>query len=231
MNYNNIGESKKPNAVIYLRTSTAEQYPEKQKADCLRFAESRNYNVIHIYEEQLSGYKNITRPSYEEVKQLAYKGEIKAVIVWALDRWVRNRDTLLEDISTLTSYGCKLHSVQEQWLEAINIEGALGRTIQDFLLGLIGSLAQMESQRKSERTKMAYLNRSGRWGRKSLPKVTQQKIIECYKQGKSLRQISKEVYYYNKYNHPKKVSLGVVHKIVVEFKQRKNNQKEGSSLN
>lgn len=230
MNYNNIGESKKPNAVIYLRTSTTEQFPEKQKADCLKFAESRNYNVIHIYEEQLSGYKKIVRPNYEKVKQQAYAGEIQAVIVWALDRWVRNRDTLLEDISTLTSYGCKIHSVQEQWLEAINIEGVLGRTIQDFLLGLVGSLAQMESQRKSERTKMAYLNRSGRWGRKSLPKVTQQKIIDCYREGKSLRQISKEIYYYNKNNHPKKVSLGAVHKIVAEFKQENDNQKGVSSL-
>jgi DNA invertase Pin-like site-specific DNA recombinase len=213
-------------AIIYLRTSTSEQFPEKQKKDCLQFAESRGYEVIEVYQEQLSGYKDIKRPMYEEVKSRAYKGEIQAVIVWALDRWVRNRDTLLEDVTALRNYGCKLHSVQEQWLEAINIEGSLGRTIQDFLLGLVGSLAQMESQRKSERTIMAYQNKTGRWGRKSLPGVTKKKIIEAYQTGTPLRQITKEIYYYDKNKHPKYVSLGVVHKVITEFKQSENTQED-----
>ena len=213
-------------AIIYLRTSTTEQYPEKQKVDCLRFAESRGYEVIQVYQEQLSGYKNIIRPMYEEVKARAFKGEIQAVIVWALDRWVRNRDTLLEDVTSLRSYGVKLHSVQEQWLEAVNIEGSLGKTIQEFLLGLVGCLGQMESQRKSERTKMAFKNKTGRWGRKSLPEITQQKIIEAHQSGKTLRQISQEIFYYDKNNHKKLVSLGAVHKIITNLNQINNTQND-----
>jgi len=214
----------KNKADIYLRTSTKEQFPEKQKKECLTFAKSRGYEIGNIYLEQVSGYKEVKRPKYEEVKSRAYKGEIKAVVVWALDRWVRNRDTLLDDVTTLRSYGVKLHSVKEEWLEAVNIEGDLGKTIQEFLLGLVGSLGAMESQRKSERTKMAYENKTGRWGRKSLPNVTKKKIIELFENETPIRQITKQVYYYDKNNHPKYVSLGAVHKIITEYKEGKNTQ-------
>lgn len=212
--------------VIYLRTSTSEQFPEKQKEECVMFAQARGYQVEAIYQEQLSGYKDITRPKYEEIKEKARKREIQAVICWALDRWVRNRDTLLEDVTILRNYGVKIHSVKEAWLEAINIDGALGKTIQDFLLGLIGSLAEMESQRKSERTKMAYKNKTGRWGRKSISDETKDAIITAYKENKSYSQICSEVFYYDKNRNEKHVSKGIVHKIITQFKQL-NNRLEG----
>lgn len=205
--------------VIYLRTSTSEQFPEKQKQECVMFAEARGYQVDGIFQEQLSGFKDIIRPQYELVKEKARKGEVQAVICWALDRWVRNRDTLLDDVTILRNYGVKLHSVKEAWLEAINIDGALGKTIQDFLLGLIGSLAEMESQRKSERTKMAYENRTGRWGRKNLSDQTRQAIIEEHKQGKSINQICAKVLYYDRNRNEKHVSRGAVHKIITQYKQ------------
>lgn len=216
-------------AIIYLRTSTKEQFPEKQKAECIQFAESRGYEVVGVLEEQLSGFKEIVRPKYEQVKNMAYKGEINAVIVWALDRWVRNRDTLLEDVTTLRNYNCKLHSVKEQWLEAINIDGSMGKTVQEFLLGLIGSIAQMESERRSQRIKMAFENKTGRWGRKKLPKVVQERVIEAYKGGMSMRTISNDVKYYDKNNHPKNISLGAVHKIIQDFKGKINKQGVNSS--
>ena len=208
-------------AVIYLRTSTLEQHPEKQKDECLTFLKSRGYELEGVYLEQISGFKQVKRPEYEKIKDKAYRGEIQAVIVWALDRWVRNRDTLLEDVTMLRECGCKLHSVKEQWLEAINIEGPLGKTIQEFLLGLLGSLGEMESQRKSDRVKMAHKNHKGKkWGRKSLPKPVKERIIEMFKSGNSLRKISKEIYYYDKNNNKKNVSIGAVHKITSELKDK-----------
>ena len=204
-------------ADIYLRTSTTEQHPEKQKQECLEFAKRKGYEIGEIYLEQLSGYKQIDRPYYNEVKERARQGKIQAVIVWALDRWVRNRDTLLEDVTTLRNYGVKLHSVKESWLEAINIDGSLGKTIQDFLLGLIGSLGEMESKRKSERTLMAYKNHSGKkWGRPNIKNVDEQ-IINLINLGTPLRQITKEVYYWDKSRNKKYVSLGYVHKVKAEI--------------
>jgi len=209
-------------AVIYTRTSTTEQFPEKQIAECKVFAEQRGYEVIEIFQEKLSGFKQIERPLYEKVKQMAHEGKIQGVIVWALDRWVRNRDTLLEDVTALKISGVKLHSVKEQWLEALNIEGSIGRTIQEFLLGLVGSIAEMESLRKRERTLMAYQNykkqdhKYKKWGRRELPERVKQEVLKLSEEGKSIRNIANSVFYYDKNSNKKKISIGAVHKILTE---------------
>ena len=212
--------------VIYLRTSTEDQEPENQKRECIRFAENRGYEVKEVLLERLSGFKQVDRPKYEKIKEMARKGEIKAVIVWALDRWVRNRDTLLEDTTVLRNYGCKIHSVKEAWLEAINIEGALGKTIQEFLLGLMGSMGEMESQRKSERVRLAVRKKDGvtksykgnKWGRKNLPKQTITKILQLRIDNPkiSIREIAAQVVYYDKNNNAKNVSRSAVHKTLSE---------------
>jgi len=205
---------------IYVRTSSKEQFPENQIEPCKAFALSRGYEIQGIYIEKLSGFKDVDRPNYNLVKDKAFKGEIKAVIVWALDRWVRNRETLLEDVTTLRQYGCKLHSVQESWLEAINIDGSLGKTIQEFLLGLVGSLGEMESQRKSERIKIAYdkvklENRSyKKWGRKNLPDRVIKEVLELHHKGITQRNISKQITYYDKHGNLKNISLGKVNEII-----------------
>lgn len=213
-------------AIIYLRTSTEDQEPENQKRECLEFAKNRGYEIEEILLEKLSGFKQVERPKYEKVKEMARKGEIKAVIVWALDRWVRNRDTLLEDTTILKNYGCKIHSIKEAWLEAINIEGPLGKTIQEFLLGLMGSMGEMESKRKSDRVRLAIRKENGvtksykgnKWGRKNLSKQTIQKVLDLKKDNPkiSIREIASQVVYYDKNNNAKNISRSAVHKLLSE---------------
>lgn len=185
--------------VVYLRTSTFDQNPENQLKECLSLAEGRGYSDVEVFREHLSGWKkDVSRPEYERIKLMAHRGEIKAVVVWALDRWIRNRDSLLDDVNYLAERGVKLHSVKDDYIEAINVDGALGRTIKDFMYGLIGSLAQMESDRKSERIRAARDNWSRPpnkkdWGR---PKAKFNKhrafylLFDC---GKSLRAVSSEL--------------------------------------
>lgn len=200
---------------IYARVSTTDQDPEKQLQDCRTFCQSRGYEIEGEYLEKLSGFKeNVNRPMYDLIKSKAYRGEIRGVVVWAFDRWVRNRDTILDDVTILRGYGCKLHSVKEEWLEAVNIDGAIGKTIQEFLLGIIGSIAEMESQKRSERVKMAYSNKKGRWGRRALPKRVFEEVQQHHKNGKSLRWIAANVEYYDKNKNKKPLSLGSVHKII-----------------
>lgn len=201
---------------IYCRVSTLEQDPELQLKECREFCTKNGYTIEGEYLERISGYKDVKRPYYDLIKEKARAREIQGVVVWALDRWVRNRDTLLTDVSILRNYGCKIHSVKEAWLEAINIDGALGATIQDFLLGLIGSIGQMESQRKSERTKMAFLNKKGKWGRKALPPRVTEEVLKYRAEGKTMRWIATNVYYYDKNKNQQLLSVGAVHKIIKE---------------
>lgn len=217
-------------AAIYLRVSSLEQNPENQKAACLAFAKLKGYEIEGIYQEQLSGFKDINRPQYEIIKQKAFRREIQAVIVWAVDRWVRNRDTFMEDITILSMYGTRLHAVQEAWIEAINMDGALGKTIREFLLSLMASLAEMESQRKSERVKSAVRRclgkettsyKGNKWGRKQLSTQAKNKIIEAYKNGFSIRKIANMVQHSDKNNQMKNVSIGVVHKVLTKAQEEK----------
>ncbi len=213
-------------AAIYLRTSTAEQHPENQLQACEEFARARGYEIEGVYEEKISGWKQVERPKYELIKEKTRKAEINAVVVWRLDRWVRNRETLLSDVTILRGYNCKLHSVQEAWLEAINIDGPLGKTIQDFLLGLVGSLAEMESKIKSERIRLS-VRREGevtssykgnKWGRKPISEEVIEQIMQLRNEGKSYTEITKKVFYWNKSNNKRYVSKAFVSKILSKRK-------------
>ncbi len=218
-------------AVIYIRTSTTKQEEKNQLPDCQAYCKDKGWEVIGIYQEQLSGYKDIDRPERNKILEQCKQGKINHVVVWAFDRWIRNRDTLLADVTILSNHGVKLHSVKEAWLEAINLEGALGRTLKDFLLGLVGSLAEMESSRKSERVKLAVVREEGRptqsykgnrWGRPNISSQTISNVIALYEQGMSLRQIAKDVTYYDKNNNKRNISIGAVHKIVTKFNREKD---------
>jgi len=215
-------------AIIYVRTSTQQQEEQNQLPDCQDYCIKKGWEVTGIYQEQLSGYKDIERPERNKILELVKAGDIQHVVVWAFDRWVRNRDTLVEDVTVLSNYGVKLHSVKEAWLEAVNLEGALGRTLKDFLLGIIGSLAEMDSARKSERVKLAIRKengvtksyKGGKWGRPAIAKKVDHQIIEAHKAGKSMNEMSKTLYYWDHNNNQKLVSIGYIHKTITRYKQQ-----------
>lgn len=186
-------------AIVYLRTSTKEQNPALQKENCLDFCKNHGWEVVGIYTEQVSAYKkDVKREQRDIVVEKARLGEAQHIVVWAFDRWVRNRDTLVEDVTTLINYGCQLHSVKDAWLESVNIEGPLGKTIREFLLGLVGSLAEMESSRRSERIFLGKQRTKKIQGRKPL-KLDTELIFELHKKGLSTYKIAEE---YNKLHKP-----------------------------
>ena len=187
------------NAVIYLRVSTKEQNEELQKEDCLNFCKNKGWEVVGVYRERVSAFKkDVKRLERDKVMELARLSKINHIVVWAFDRWIRDRDTLLEDVTTLLNYGCKLHSVKDSWFESINIDGSLGKTIREFMLGLIGSLAQMESERKSERITLGKQHTKIKQGRKTSERDLDL-IIRLHKQGLSTYKVAEE---YNKIHRP-----------------------------
>ena len=202
-------------ATIYLRVSTKLQDENKQLEDCKKYCDNHGWILNSVFQERVSAFKkDIDRPEQDKVFALANLGEIKHIIVWAFDRWIRNRETLITDVTKLTTMGCKIHSVKDDWLEAINIEGPLGATIREFMLGLVGSLAEMESQRKSERVTLGKKNSSVKQGRKNI-RVDEDKVIELYKELNSSRKVAIE---YNKLHRPH-ISHTLVMSIVKKNKQ------------
>jgi len=199
-------------AVIYLRVSTQQQDEELQKKDCLDYCQNHNFEVIGIYQERVSAFKeDINRPERDKVIEIAHLGQANHIVVWAFDRWIRRRDTLMEDVNTLLNLGCKLHSIKDSWFESINIDGPLGKTIKEFMLGIIGSLAEMESQRKSERIWLGKQHTKIKQGRKEkLTDKEKEEIKIIYAELKSLHKTAAE---YGR-RHKPKVSYGTIYNVV-----------------
>ena len=122
-------------AVIYARVSSEEQAKhgfsiDNQKRQCIEFAERNDYYVDKIFIDEGKSAKNLDRPEIQDL--MAYcskkKNNIKAVIIWRLDRISRNNTDYHGVLRPLLAKKrIKLLSATEANVETI--EGELMRNI------------------------------------------------------------------------------------------------------
>jgi len=213
-------------AIIYLRTSTDEQNPENQLKDCEVLARRLNVTNYEVLQDKTSGWKDIERESFEKIKNTIKNKGIKILICWDLDRLFRNRKKLIAFFAFCKNYNCKIYSFRQEWLESLNkIQEPFNEIMHNLMLQIMGWLAEDESQKKSDRVKSAVRKIKGitksykgnKWGRKSLSKNVVNQVLELHKQGISMRQISKQVFYWDKNNNKKAIALSSVHKIITGY--------------
>jgi DNA invertase Pin-like site-specific DNA recombinase len=133
---------------IYCRVSTGEQDNKNQSAVLTDWAYRRDYEVVKVYEEEESAWKAGHQRGLANLISDARRRKFQAVLVWALDRLSREGPlAILTLVNRLKICGVKVISYQESWTEA---PGELG----ELLYALSGWVARMESQRRSERTKV-----------------------------------------------------------------------------
>ncbi len=206
------------NTIIYIRTSTEEQHPENQLKDC-KILVKEEYELI---EDKQSAWKEEKeRDGFNKAKKLIKSRKIKHFIVWDLDRIYRNRIKLKEFFEYCKLYKCSIHSFRQRWLEEMyKMPEPFNEIMHDLMLNIMGWIAQDESDKKSKRVKAAIRKVDGvtksykgnKWGRKSLRVDVE--IFKLRKEGKTMREIQQEVFYWDKNNHKKFVSIGYVHKIL-----------------
>ena len=132
---------------VYSRVSTGEQDTRNQSAVLTDWATQRGYEVIKVYTEEESAWRNGHQRELANLITDARRRKFQAVLVWALDRLSREGAlAILSLVNKLSSCGVKVLSYQESWTEA---PGELA----ELLYALTGWVARMESQRRSERTK------------------------------------------------------------------------------
>ena len=118
-------------AVIYARYSShsqTEQSIEGQLHDGYSFAERCGYTVINEYIDRALTGRSDDRPSFQRMMKDAAKRQFKAVIVWKLDRFARNRYDSAIYKNHLRKYGIRVVSVMENITdspEGIILEGLL----------------------------------------------------------------------------------------------------------
>lgn len=211
----------------YIRTSTAEQTPELQIKDIDTIC-NEPHEILR--EQQSAWAENTSRPVFNSVKELIKKGKIKELYVWDIDRLQRNRKRLQQFFILCNNYGCKVFSYRQSWLNSLNeIPPPFDELMFELLIGIFGWIAEEESDKKSERVKMAvkrqkdgtFSYKGNKWGRKALPKQTINRILELYDEGMSVRKIASQVKVYDKNNHGKNISTTSVHRTITEHRKTK----------
>ena len=103
-------------AVIYARYSSHNQRDasiDQQVKECRKYAEQMGYEVIRVYDDRALTGKTDKRPSFLKMIRDSAKGEFKYVIVYALDRFSRNKYDSAIHKHTLKENGVKVLSAME----------------------------------------------------------------------------------------------------------------------
>jgi DNA invertase Pin-like site-specific DNA recombinase len=144
-------------AAVWLRVSTGHQDSDNQVPDVEQFAAHHGYEITETYTVSDSAWKNGGGPEYKATLQRAlddaHAGKFGVLIVWALDRIVRNgAEEALRIFRQFSQRGCTVVSVKESWLNG-------SPEVQEILIAFGGWMAKRESDRRSERIRAGLARR------------------------------------------------------------------------
>ena len=136
---------------IYARVSTDDkrQDPENQLRELLAWCINSGHGISREYVEHESGRNGVDkRKQFAALLDDASKRKFDCVLFWALDRFSREgMAQTIAHLQRLVSCGVAFHSYSEPHLATDN------ELVRNILLALLSSLAKLEAQKISERTK------------------------------------------------------------------------------
>lgn len=145
-------------AVIYVRVSTGKQEADNQLLQLREYCQKQGYRIEHEFVDVISG-KETSRPEYDKMFRAAHKRLFDIIIFWDISRFSR-AGTLhtLQKLKELENCGVKWHSYQDAYLSSVG-------EFKDVVISIMSTLAKIERQKISERTK-AGLERAKLKGKK-----------------------------------------------------------------
>jgi DNA invertase Pin-like site-specific DNA recombinase len=177
---------------IYARVSTLDkgQDPENQLRELRAWCSNSGHTITREYVESESGRKGAEkRKQFAALFEDVSKRKFDCVLFWALDRFSREgMAQTIGHLQRLTSYGVTFRSYTEPHLSTDN------ELVRNVLLALLSSLAKVEAQKISDRTKagMARARSKGiKIGRPRLGIEIRQKIIQRAAKGETPCAIAK----------------------------------------
>jgi DNA invertase Pin-like site-specific DNA recombinase len=136
---------------IYAPVSTDDkgQDPENQLRELRAWCSNSGHTIAGEYVEAESGRKGTERrKQFAALFDDAAKRKFDCVVFWALDRFSREgMAQTIGHLHRLTSYDVTFHSYTEPHLATDN------ELVRNILLALLSSLAKVEAQKISDRTK------------------------------------------------------------------------------
>lgn len=132
--------------VAYLRVSTIDQDIEKNKADILHFANSRDLGKVQFVEEKASGRISWKKRKIADILDSLNKND--NIIVSELSRLGRSMLECMEILSIATEKHINIYAVKGNW--------QLDQSIQSKIIAMAFSMAaEIERDLISQRTKEA----------------------------------------------------------------------------
>jgi DNA invertase Pin-like site-specific DNA recombinase len=136
---------------IYARVSTDDrgQDPETQLAQLRAWCAAAGHPIVAEYVDHASGGKGADkRPQFAAMLDAAHRRQFDLLLVWALDRLSREGMVpTIGHLQRLAAAGVAFHSYTEPLLSTDS------EMVRDIVLAVMASLAKMERQKISERTK------------------------------------------------------------------------------
>ena len=178
---------------LYLRVSTDKQEMDVQESQLRNWMEHEGHKIRVIYRDISSGKNDfMEREGLYQLLEACKKPrkEFDLVVFWALDRLTREGTlrtlTYLEQFKNL---GIRYHSYTEPYISTLG-------PFADVVISLLGTLAKIERQKISERTKagLARARRRGRrLGRPRVPHRVVVRVQRCFKEGMNAAAIAQNV--------------------------------------
>jgi DNA invertase Pin-like site-specific DNA recombinase len=180
---------------IYARVSTDDkgQDPENQLRELRGWVINSGHKISQEYVDYDSGRKGAEkRKQFAALFEDAAKRKFDCVLFWALDRFSRGgmAQTIIH-LQRLSSYCVSFHSFTEPNLATDN------ELVRNILLALLSSLAKVEAQKISERTKAGMARAKSKGigiGRPKLGFDLRQRIAERAARGETAYAIAKALH-------------------------------------
>ncbi len=172
---------------IYVRVSTKDQSVEIQLNDLERYSKERGLSIFKVYKDNgVSGTRE-TRPALGELMNDAKKRKFDVVLVWRFDRFARSTKHLVNALYEFRNLSIDFISYQEN----IDTSSPLGEAI----FTIISAMSKLERDIIVERVKGGLRKARANGKRLGRPEseVDTDKIVEYKEQGKSIREIAKEM--------------------------------------
>lgn len=131
---------------IYCRVSTGKQEVENQLLQLKAYCSKCNYEIFNEYTDVISG-KEESRPAYDLMFKDAHKRLFDLVLFWDLSRFSRAGTLFtLQKLKELENLGINWESYQEAYFKSVG-------QFKDVVLSIIATIAKIEREKISERTK------------------------------------------------------------------------------
>lgn len=152
----------KANCIIYSRVSTDQQSNESAIAELKRYAEYKEYQILQVFEEKISGTsKTADRVAFAELLNFCDQNQVDNILVWEISRLSRRGlKDILEIIDTFTNKQINIFALKENINTLIVDENGnkVVNPTSKMTLGILGSVAEFERGTIIARTKRGLRN-------------------------------------------------------------------------